>query len=308
MRRRRTWSADWGDDLFSIDPASYIESSLAVLPWPPQRRFPVNHGRAHVRDVVAGDLKSSDAPLLIAGYSSIDALIELVADWRHARGDRPGRVRLLLGSEPFPSQRTHFASAQEEFTDEVRGYWLERSVSVRLSAKVIRALEELNTGSLQVKVIPGPTHLHAKVYVGDTAATVGSSNFTDHGLVRQLEANARFEKANEPTRYGELVMVAENLWSRGLAWEEEFGRLLRSLLQVVGWQEAVARACAELLEGDWARHVLAHQEHRAQLWPRRALLRRSGAVGGGEPRKRPCRRRHRVWQDEDGRTPRRGRS
>jgi hypothetical protein len=85
--------------------------------------------------------------LLVAGYSSIAALVELVADWRRARGEQHGSVRLLLGSEPFASQRTHFASAQEEFTDEVREFWLERSVSVRLSAKVIRVIEELNAGS-----------------------------------------------------------------------------------------------------------------------------------------------------------------
>jgi hypothetical protein len=113
------------------------------------------------------DLKTSDVPLLIAGYSSIAALVELVADWRHARGGQPGEVRLLLGSEPFPSQRTRFGSPQEQFTEEVREYWLERSVSLHLSAKVIRTLQELDAGSLQVRVIPGPPRLHAKMYVGD---------------------------------------------------------------------------------------------------------------------------------------------
>lgn len=267
MRRKPNHPMVLGDDLFSIDPASGTNWNLATLTWPEHGRFPVNHARAHVRDIVAPDLVTSDEPLLIAGYSSIAVLIDLIAEWRRARGDRPGGVRLLLGWEPFPSRRTHFGSAQEEFTEEVRSYWLEHSVSVLLSAKVIRALEELDAGSLQVQVIPGPTHLHAKVYIGDNAATVGSSNYTDHGLGRQLEANARFTKVDEIQRYGELVRLGENLWSQGQPWNDEFGQLLRGLLQVVGWQEALARACAELLEGDWARNAPTQSGNGAELWP-----------------------------------------
>ena len=267
MPRRPRPPEDQGDDLFSSEPGSFVAHQLAGRSWPPQERFPVNHARAYVRRVVTEDLRTSDAPLLIAGYSSIAALTELVADWRRIRGDRLGGVRLLLGSEPFPSRRTYFGSVHEQFTEEVRGYWLEHSVSVRLSGKVIRAIEELDAGSLQVRAIPGPPHLHAKVYLGDSAATVGSSNYTDYGLARQLEANARFEKAAEPTRYGELATIAGNLWSHGQPWEDEFRRLLLALLQVVAWQEALARACAELLEGDWARDALPHQGHGAQLWP-----------------------------------------
>lgn len=86
-------------------------------------------------------------------------------------------------------------------------------------------------------------------------------------MARQLEANARFEKADEPTRYGELVTVADNYWLRGLPWQDDFRELLERLLQVVDWQEALARACAELLEGDWAGPATAHQEDRAELWP-----------------------------------------
>lgn len=111
--------------------------------------------------------------MLIAGYSSIAALVDFVACWRQASGGRPGTVRLLLGSEPFPSQRAHFMSPQEQVTEEVRGYWLEHPVSVRLPAKVIRTIAELDAGSLEVRVIPGLQRLHAKIYVGQQAATVG---------------------------------------------------------------------------------------------------------------------------------------
>lgn len=270
MPNKRRPPHEQGDDLFSGltgDPAEFIGFGLAGLSWPPQGRFPVNHAMAHVRDVVGVDLEHSDAPLLIAGYSAIASLVELVARWRQSRGDRSGSVRLLLGAEPFPSSRANFGSAQEEFTEEIREYWLERSVSVRLSAKVIRVIQELDTGSLLVRTMPGPAPLHAKIYVGDNAGTIGSSNYTENGMARQLEANARFEKTSEKERYTELATVADNFWSQGMPWGEEFRQLLLDLLQVVGWQEALARACAELLEGDWARHVLVHQEQRDRLWP-----------------------------------------
>ena len=114
MPRRGRRPEDQGDDLFSSDPGSFVAHQLAGRSWPPQERFPVNHARAYVRRVVTGDLRTSDAPLLIAGYSSIAALIELVADWRRIRGDRPGIA--LTRSDPassssiaritFPERRT----------------------------------------------------------------------------------------------------------------------------------------------------------------------------------------------------------
>lgn len=269
MRRSSRSSTDGTYDLFDLEPESYIGFGLAKLSWPDQRRFPVNVAPHHVGDVVETDLTQSNDPLLVAGYSSIAKLIRMVSVWRHARGDQPGTVRLLLGTEPFPSQRTQFGSPQEEFTDEVRRYWLERSVSVRLSAKVIRALEELRNGVLQVRVIPGSPSLHAKIYVGDAAATVGSSNYTDFGMTTQVEANARFEATQEKTRYAELQTVANNLWSKGVDWADEFRRLLEDLLQVVPWQEALARACAELLEGDWVESRLP-ETSLAKLWPSQA--------------------------------------
>lgn len=266
-RRPPVGPAGLGDDLFSIDPDSYISFGLAARSWPEQSRFPINIGKTHVADMVREDLLASERPLLVAGYSSIASLIDLVSGWRLNRSQRPGTMRLLLGSEPFPSRRPHFASAREEFTEEVRAYWLDQSVSVRLSAKVIRTIEALDEGALQARVIPGPPALHAKIYLGADAATVGSSNFTDYGMLHQLEANARFEKANDAQRFTELVTVGENLWSQGVPWQEELRRLLLDLLQVVSWQEALARACAELLEGDWLGQGLDHQERRAQLWP-----------------------------------------
>ena len=49
-----------------------------------------------------------------------------------------------------------------------------------------------------------------KIYVGDDAATIGSSNFTDAGLRSQFEANARFERAKDRKRFEETATLADN--------------------------------------------------------------------------------------------------
>ena len=241
---------------------------LDGLSWPAGGRFPFNRAGAHVREVVWADLVASRSPLIVAGYSSIDRLVAFIADWTPT-APVDGQVRLLLGAEPFPTQRRSFASAELAFTAEVRRYWLdERGISLHLSAKVLHAIAELDAGRLTARFVHGRAGLHAKIYLADRAATVGSSNFTDAGLALQLEANARFEQANEPDRYRELATIAEHLWSLGQPWDSELRALLEALLRVVSWQEALARACAELLEGEWAQRYLGGLDGAGvTLWP-----------------------------------------
>ena len=220
-----------------------------------------------MRDTVWDDLVRSRHPLLVAGYSSIDRIVALVADRRRDVDD--GEVRLLLGAEPFPTSRRSFAAPDVAFTEEVRRYWLEeRGISLHLSAKVLQAVAELDAGRLTARFVDGHTTLHAKIYVGDDAATVGSSNFTDAGLGRQLEANARFERSSDSSRFDELHSIAEHLWHEGQAWDDQLRALLESMLRVVSWQEALARACAELLEGEWAdRYLRGLGGAEPGLWP-----------------------------------------
>ncbi len=259
-------------DLFSIDPTAYLPLELAGRAWPDPARFPVNHAGGRVRQQVWRDLTGSSDPTIIAGFSSIGQLIELIAAW--ANDQRQGSLRVLLGSEPFATERSSFASAETAFTEEVRKYWLEEhGISLRSSAKVLQAIDLLDAGRVRVSFVHGRTRLHAKVYVGAEAATVGSSNFTSAGLGDQIEANARFERASDPQRYEELVQVADNLWSVGTAWDDQFRALLMALLQFVSWQEALARACADLLEGDWAaRYLVPHQATFARFTSSRSVL------------------------------------
>jgi len=255
-------------ELFSAGLSLRVSDVLLGQVWPDTGRFPTNRPRHHVRDALWSDLVSSASPLLVTGYASIGELIELFADW-DSHGHSEGQVRLVLGTEPFSTTRHSFRSPRMEFTEETRRYWIEeQGISLVLSAKILRAIEQIEHGLVDVRFIHGARRLHAKVYVAERSATVGSSNFTDFGLSQQLEANARFELPAERRRYAELASIASNLWDAGENWNDDMLRLLRDLLKAVSWQEALARACAELLEGAWAEQYLQGRSYAGHaLWP-----------------------------------------
>lgn len=267
-RRARPFPSIDQSTLFSAEPAAHIGVRLDMLRWPSQERFPVNRPADHVRRVLIADLVESEAFLAVAGYSSIGELIDLIATWDGNQSDAGG-ARLLFGTEPFGSDAKSFADPRTTFTCEARDFWLQHNVSVLLSAKVLKVIELAQQGSVSARFLAGDTPLHAKIYVGADAATIGSSNYTRNGLSKQIEANARFERrGDDAARYEELSSIAANYWEVAEPWDEEFLALLNMLLRVVSWREALARACAELLEGDWASGYLHTGSAEVQaLWP-----------------------------------------
>jgi len=233
--------------------------------WPDPKEFPFNQRRTSVGSIVISDLQSSINPLIVTGYASLDRLISFCSEINAENNS----VRILLGNEPYETQRTEFRIDTASFPDEVREYWLERSISILLSAQVIQMIEHLKSGNILARYIDAPRNrLHAKMYVGDKAVTVGSSNFSTNGLQNQLEANVRFT-VREKKRYANACSLANNYWEMGTDYNERLISLLEQLLQVVSWQEALARACAEVLEGDWAKRYLEIQilPGDLPLWP-----------------------------------------
>ena len=235
--------------------------------WPEQERFPLNLKNSPAEKIILQDLSSSHSPLLVTGYTSLDYLIDFLAD---LPTDRPGDIRLLVGSEPTPARRGHYGLNRMTLPQEVLDYWLNAGISLRLCYKIVLIIDMLESGRVQSRYIPDPERrLHSKIYLGDYAVTLGSSNFSYAGLRRQLEANVRFQRLKEPKRYREAACIAENLWALGEDYNPGLLDLLYRLLQVVSWQEALGRACAELLEGDWAqKYIRTYFASRGQqLWP-----------------------------------------
>ncbi len=238
-----------------------------IFDWPEQERFPLNLKNSPAEKIILKDLSTSSSPLLVTGFTSLDYIIDFVAD---LPAEKPESIRLLIGSEPSPAKRSEYSLKKKTLPQEVIDYWLDAGVSLRLCYKIVLVIDMLESGRLQSRYIPDTNRkLHGKIYLADEAATLGSSNFSYTGLRRQLEANARFHHLKEPKRYRETEQIAHNFWNLGDDFNAELTALLRQLLQVVSWQEALGRACGELLEGDWAqKYIKTYFAGQGQeLWP-----------------------------------------
>jgi len=234
------------------------------IKWPDATRFPLNLDKRYVEQTVWKDLKYSKKPILVVGFASLDRIINFISECRD-----DAQIRIIFGFELFQSRKDDFSLRESSFSKEMEHYWLERGISLRLSEKLIRCIEMLKSRQVLTRCMVGATHrLHAKIFVGDDAATVGSSNFTEPGLKFQLEANARFSHSKDSKRYEELKQIAENYWELGRDYNEQLIELLERLLRLVPWREALARA-AELLEGEWAQAYLRgdYLPGEANLWP-----------------------------------------
>lgn len=216
--------------------------------WPPLRRFPHNADGKSVEDIVTADLLESDEPCIITGFASLDRIIRFLPAY-HRRDDI--RVRILLGHEPHVSEQSGFSPDTISISEEVRDYWLERGVSVALSYPLIQSIELIEEGGVEFRTSSSRHQpVHAKIYSTESAVTLGSSNFSVSGLQRQKEANVRYDDPNSD-RFNEGHDIAEQLWKEADDYTDEMLDLLDNLLKVVRWEEALARACAELLEGEW---------------------------------------------------------
>lgn len=238
--------------------------------WPKASRFPNNSESPRVAGIIKADLRDSVAPLVIAGFASLDRLIVWLSECQARLSQDPKAhhlIRLLIGHEPFATERRDFRLRGTSFPQEVIDYWSERGVSLHLSAQVLAALELVRTGPIEVRTSSRDA-VHAKIYVGDAGISIGSSNFTTSGLERQVEANVRFTPADDE-RWREARGLAERIWETGQDFRGEFAELLERLLQGVTWQEALARASAELLEGSWAERFrdVSDINEGQRLWP-----------------------------------------
>lgn len=217
--------------------------------WPSSTEFPHNEAGHHVEEIVLSDLEAGPV-LVVVGYA---ALAELIPFLSRQLG-RPRPVRLLFGNEPFTRTRVTWPVASLSLADEVRQYWLEWGISILRSAQVLQAREVIESSQTSVRIAPRRRPLHAKVYLGESAVTIGSSNFTTNGLKYQSEANVRF--AAPSARYEDARRLAEGFWRDGVDYKNGLLDLLDAMLKEVDWREAIGRACAELLEGRWAEQYL----------------------------------------------------
>jgi hypothetical protein len=235
--------------------------------WPDIQRFPGNWGGHVADDIIRADLNEAADPLLITSYTSLDRVIEFLADIYHRRSnDLPAGATVVIGHEPSRSKRTNYKDSRHQFEREITEYWLSEGISLARSAQVIAAIECLVKDLVSVRT-SNRRVIHAKMYITPRAATLGSSNYSHSGLRVQAEANCRFLAELEPERHREAALAADVIWHEAKDYQAPLITLLRKLLRRVNWQEALGRACAELLEGAWARSYLPDPAQAPELWP-----------------------------------------
>lgn len=238
-----------------------------ISDWPEAERHPLNLGAASVADVVMADLQRSDEALIVTGYSSLEYIIARLG---RLHEQKRLHTRLLIGSEPVLGQRPFAPVSQHSLPEEVRDYWLNEGMSIENAPELFMMIEKLESGEVEARYIPdGKKRLHAKIYVADDAVTTGSSNFSHSGMHVQHEFNCRYTRTGDRRRFRDTRQAAENFWRMGEDYGPELLDLLKRLLRAVSFEEAVARACAELLEGEWAKRYLNRLGGGmvAPLWP-----------------------------------------
>jgi hypothetical protein len=249
-------------------PASGDEIDASGHEWPDPEHLPFNWpmGGYAVSSVVLRDLRSSASALIVAGFGSLKQICEFVASVDSVNIEK---LRVVFGAEPFEGRHARRLAVTGTLEKEVADYWLGRGFSIRHMADVLGAIAAIRLGRVESRVSAAALRLHAKMYVADRAITVGSSNFTEPGMARQLEANVRLTSDDRnSSHYMQARSLAETYWKLGRPYDEELVALLEQLLRKVTWREALARACAELLERDWARQYFRDElGERDQLWP-----------------------------------------
>ena len=241
-----------------------------VPPWPSHERFPYNDSftKHQVRSLLFPDLLNSPHPRLITGFTSLGVLLEFLDACYYSPVVK--NIRIVLGHEPSPLAHMQPLAVLKQLSTEIKDYWLAQGISLLQCRHVLTAIKLLEEGRVAVRISSDTRYpVHAKIYEGSNAISIGSSNFSQMGLSYQTEGNTRFTRTGEPERYTETCQLVEAIWGRSSGYTNELYDLLRALLRVVDWREAVARSCHEILEGEWARRYLQHYllADDQPLWP-----------------------------------------
>tara|TARA_R110001599_G_C12256926_1_gene660133 strand:+ start:590 stop:3820 length:3231 start_codon:yes stop_codon:yes gene_type:complete len=238
--------------------------------WPTNDKFPLNwqyNGENRTVDhEVENDIAESDDYLVITGFTSLSNLIDKFGSksYPHLK-----KVRIVLGWEPNRHGRKRYPLVNLE--KEIRDYWLkEEGLSIVFGGAVIKLIEDIKSDKVEFRY---KDKLHAKLYIGNEHAILGSANFSKNGLTKQEEANIRVtsedENDTEAAQYLAIKTIAEKFYSMAKPYNEQAIELLRNLIQPVSWEEALARAIAEVIEGAWLADYeqLFGELNKAKLWP-----------------------------------------
>ncbi|MEM8937884.1 MAG: SNF2-related protein [Bacteroidota bacterium] len=228
--------------------------------WPPNEEFPLNiKDYQTVEEIILEDLKHSRFFTIITGFTSLSYLIDTFGS-----SDYPElkTTRIVLGFEPNRRGRKKYET--KSLDKEIKDYWLNQQLSILQGGSIINLIEKIKNGKIVFKF---KNRLHAKIYISDRFGILGSSNFSNNGLKIQTETNIRIGKNIDENKYNHIKLIADNFFSQATDYDKII-ELLKALIQKVTWQEALARAIAEVIEGGWLNQYkeLFHKLEKTNLW------------------------------------------
>lgn len=236
------------------------------LDLPSQEDFPLNlreQGRT-VREILLKDIRSSEKYLILTGFASLANLIDIFGAVDYPKLNHLG---VVIGFDP--DERVTKKMPHYSLTSEIKNFWVKQNVSIRLCGPILNIIEKIKNRTFDFRV---KDRLHAKIYVGDTSAILGSSNFSKSGTIFQTEANIRVESSTskkEKEQYDDIKRIAEYYYNDADDYNQELIELFNKLLKDATWEEAIARAVAEILESKWMKDypVLYQALITHKLWP-----------------------------------------
>lgn len=240
--------------------------------WPHNSQFPLNlkdFGRTTEQEIIK-DINSSSQYLIVTGFSSLSYLITFFgnkADFNVLK-----EVRIILGWSPDERVGRRITTRLRVEKD-LKERWLGQGYSILENAGAIIAFIHLVEQNIILFRISGRRHLHAKIYVGETHSIFGSPNFSENGLIKQIEASIRVcknaDEAYERFLYENFSLIAGNFYRQGESYQGGILKLLEHLLKITTWQEALARAIHELMNPGWYQDSIELREkiNHARLWP-----------------------------------------
>ena len=131
---------------------------------------------------------------------------------------------------------------------EAQEYWFSKGISPSKSSAILQVISLIEEGVIKARFSKNKT-LHAKLLSTDSYAFFGSSNFSESGLKKNREFNSSSMIGEE--EYNVVRNFVKGCIMESVDYTDLFKETLQSMLNYVGWEEALGKACSSLLEGHW---------------------------------------------------------
>ena len=158
---------------------------------------------------------------IATGYFNVDGYAELRSTLKEAAKRDDFHLRLLIGNEAVVRKNAELpfkVESEGSLPDELDGL----SINESYASLVGDLVEFLRQENVELRQNP-ERFSHAKCYIFDDLAVVGSSNFTRPGLQQNIELNAALY---QPSAQGLVEQWFERRWTKGADIKEEIIRVL----------------------------------------------------------------------------------